>query len=203
MAVVGVVVALACGVAGSWELAPLAGWDAAALLFAVSVWLTVGRMDAQESAAHATRENPSRQASDVVVLLAAVASLAAVGAVLLAANGSSPQTKALLAGLALFSVAVSWVAVQTVFTLNYALLYYAEPVGGIEFNQSERPRYSDFAYVAFTLGMTFQVSDTNLQTTRIRSAVLRHCLISYVFGSVIVATTVNVVVSLTSGGGGG
>jgi uncharacterized membrane protein len=159
-------------------------------------------MDPVATAQHATRENPSRRASDIVVILAALASLAAVGAVLLAANGSSDRTKALLAGLALASVAVSWVTVQTVFTLNYALLYYTPPVGGIEFNQLEAPRYSDFAYLAFTLGMTFQVSDTNLQTTRIRSAVLRHCLISYVFGSVIVATTVNVVVSLTSSGGG-
>ncbi len=201
MAVVGVLVALGTGAAHLWEVAPLLGWDAAALVFASWVWLSVGRLDPVETASHATRENPSRGSSDLVVVLAALGSLAAVAEVLVAAKGSSAGTKALMGALALASVAVSWVAVQTLFTLRYALLYYIAPVGGIDFNQHEPPRYTDFAYLAFTLGMTFQVSDTNLRNTRIRAAVLRHCLISYVFGSVILATTVNVIVSLTSGSG--
>jgi uncharacterized membrane protein len=198
MAALGVLAALAMGLTGHWRLAPLIGWDAAALLFSSWVWLSVGPMNPTQTAQHSTRENPSSRVSDLVVVLAALASLAAVAEVLAAASGSSNTTKALLAGLGLASVAVSWITVQTLFTLRYALLYYRDPVGGIDFGQ-DRPRYSDFAYLAFTLGMTFQVSDTNITTPRMRVVVLRHCLLSYVFASVIVATTVNVIVSLTSG----
>ena len=66
----------------------------------------------------------------------------------------------------------------------------------MQFNTSEPPRFSDFAYLAFTLGMTFQVSDTNFQTNTFRKVALGHSLLSYLFGTVIVAATVNLIVSL-------
>jgi uncharacterized membrane protein len=102
-----------------------------------------------------------------------------------------------LAGVAVVSVALSWGLIHTLFTLRYASLYYWDQEGGIDFNQDEPPRYSDFAYLAFTLGMTFQVSDTNLQSNDIRATALRHGLLSYVFGSVILATLINLIVGLS------
>jgi uncharacterized membrane protein len=80
--------------------------------------------------------------------------------------------------------------------LRYAVLYYSGSIGGIDFNQKDPPRFADFAYLAFTLGMTYQVSDTNLQSAQIRAAALRHGLLSFVFGSMILATTVNLVAGL-------
>jgi uncharacterized membrane protein len=92
---------------------------------------------------------------------------------------------------------VSWVAIHTVFTLRYAQLYYSGAPGGIDFNQPEPPAYVDFAYLAFTIGMAFQVSDTGLQTRKIRATVLRQALLSYVFGVVIVAMTINLTMELS------
>jgi uncharacterized membrane protein len=94
------------------------------------------------------------------------------------------------------SVVLSWTLLHTLFTLRYARLYYEGADGGIEFNQTEPPSYGDFAYLAFTLGMTFQVSDTNLKTHLIRMTALRHGLLSYLFGSVILATMINLVAGL-------
>jgi len=79
--------------------------------------------------------------------------------------------------------------------LRYAHLFYLDG-GGIDFHSEEFPHYRDFAYVAFTLGMTYQVSDTNLTSKRIRSTALRHALISYVFGIAVIAVTINVVAGL-------
>jgi uncharacterized membrane protein len=56
--------------------------------------------------------------------------------------------------------------------------------------------YQDFAYVAFTVGMTFQVSDTDVQTREVRRTVLRHELLSFLFGAVILGVTINVIASL-------
>jgi uncharacterized membrane protein len=109
-----------------------------------------------------------------------------------------------VAALGVASVAVSWFVVHTLFTLHYALLYYTpaaaggESAGGIGFNQHEQPRYTDFAYVAFTIGMAFQVSDTPLTTHSVRVTALRHALLSYLFGSLILAATVNLIASLAS-----
>jgi uncharacterized membrane protein len=121
--------------------------------------------------------------------------LLAVGFTLAQASHAHSPGSGLLTALALASVAMAWSAVHTVYALRYARLYYAPPDGGIDFN-GERPDYLDFAYLALTIGMTFQVSDTDLTGKRVRRQALRHALSSYVFGTVIVAITVNSVASL-------
>ena len=95
-------------------------------------------------------------------------------------------------------MAVSWGVVHTVFTLRYAHRYYRDPIGGIDFKSGDdyAPDYGDFAYVAFTVGMTFQVSDTDIQSREIRRSVLSHALLAYLFGAVILAVTVNLIASL-------
>ena len=103
---------------------------------------------------------------------------------------------ALLAALGLVSIGISWWTVHTIFTLRYAEMYYTDPVGGVDFNSDERPSYQDFMYLAMTIGMTFQVSDTDLKSTAIRATALRHALLSYLLGSLILAAAVNLVAGL-------
>jgi uncharacterized membrane protein len=194
--VVGVVVAIVIVALAAPKYAPAVGWDAAALVLEAWTWLVVKRMNPEQTATHATREDPTRSAGDTLLLLASVASLAAVGFFLIEANSASGSTRDLLAGVGLATVALSWLLVHTVFTLRYASLYYGGRDGGVDFNQSTPPRYSDFAYLAFTIGMTFQVSDTDLQTTPIRATALRQALLSYLFGAVILAVTINLVAGL-------
>jgi uncharacterized membrane protein len=153
-------------------------------------------MSASETKSHAEREDPSIRMSELIVLAAGVALLAAVGLVLIKAGHSTGVTKAYLIALGILSVALSWAMVHTVFTLRYARAYYARPQGGIDFNESDPPTYLDFAYLALTIGMTFQVSDTNLTSKPIRRIALTHAALSYLFGAVIVALVINVVATL-------
>jgi uncharacterized membrane protein len=186
----------AAAVAGAGRAAPLIGWDILAVVFCGWVWSTVWRLDAEATARHARQEDPSRDQADLVLLGAAVASLVAVGAVLFGAGSAGGNLKYVEAGLALVSVFVSWTLVHTVFTLKYARLYYAGTPGGIDFNESGAPDYADFAYLAFTIGMTFQVSDTNIGSKRIRRTALRHAWLSFPLGAVIIATAINLVSGL-------
>jgi uncharacterized membrane protein len=188
--------ATAAAVAGTGRAAPLIGWDILALVFGVWMWSTVWRLDAEAAAAHARREDPSSHLADAVLLAAAIASLIAVGIVLAGVGHDSGILQYLQAGLALASVFVSWALIHTVFTLRYARLYYAGRAGGIDFNQRAAPDYGDFAYLSFTIGMTFQVSDTNLQSSQIRRTALRHAWLSFPMGVVIIATTINLVAGL-------
>jgi uncharacterized membrane protein len=182
---------------GAGELTPVIGWDSVALLYVVWAWMTIWHLDASETERRARREDPGRVAADALLLGAALVSLAAVALLLVRAGNSAATTKDVFAGLGIVSVAISWGVVHTVFTVRYARLYYADPRGGVDFNEQDPPRYTDFAYLAFTVGMTFQVSDTDLETKEVRSNVLRHALMSYVFGAVIIATTINLVADLT------
>ncbi len=195
-AAVGVVAAVLAVVFGNWIYAPAIGWDATALVFTGTVWLGIWPLSADITAKRATAEDPSRATSDVLTLFASVASIGAVIIVLVRAHSEPGAAKALLAALGLLTIAVSWLTVHTIFMLRYALLYYTEPVGGVDFNGDELPSYVDFAYLAITIGMTFQVSDTNLKSTAIRATALRHALLSYLFGSLILAGAVNLIAGL-------
>jgi uncharacterized membrane protein len=170
----------------------LSAWVAAASVFLGWTWTSIWPLDAQETARLARQEDPSRSARDVVLLLVAVVSLLTVGLVIFRAHHAGPLRLAL--GVA--CVVGSWAVLHTIFILRYALLYYAEPVGGIDFKQEPDPTYRDFAYVGFTVGMTFQVSDTDIGKSTIRTAVLRHALLSFVFGAVILAITINLLAGL-------
>ena len=183
-------------VAGAGRAVPLIGWDVLALSYGSWVWFTVWRLDAESAEGDAKREDPSRDLADLVLLGAAVASLIAVGGVLLGASGASGSREYLQAGLAVVSVFVSWTLVHTVFMLKYARLYYAGTAGGIDFNGTGAPDYHDFAYLSFTIGMTFQVSDTNIQSRQIRRTILRHAWLSFPLVAVIIATSINLVSGL-------
>ena len=107
------------------------------------------------------------------------------------------RVQGLQVGFSVLSVVASWAVVHTVYMLRYARVYYTGPDGGANFHQDESPRYTDFAYLAFTVGMTFQVSDTELNAVAFRRNVLRHALLSYLFGTVIVALAINLVAGLS------
>jgi uncharacterized membrane protein len=153
--------------------------------------------DGEQTKNHASREELYRGYADLLVILLTVASLFAVVFVLVNAANAHGVAKALLSALTLLSVALSWILLHTLYTLRYARQYYTHD-GGVDFNQKELPRYYDFAYLAFTLGMTYQVSDTSITTSAIRATALKHALLSFVFGAVIVASTINLLVQITA-----
>jgi uncharacterized membrane protein len=195
MLVGGVVTAVAVGLTGNAAYAPSLGWAAASLIYLVWVWSVIGRLSSAATAAHAAREDSGRAASDALVLAATLASFGGVVLILLDAGSAEGIAKAGIIAVALGSIALSWFLVHTLFTLRYAFLYYRDR-GGVDFNQDNGPSYRDFAYLAFTLGMTFQVSDTSLKTDAFRSTALRHALLSYLLGTIVLATSINLVAGL-------
>ncbi|WP_228430779.1 DUF1345 domain-containing protein [Baekduia soli] len=195
-AVIGVFAGFVVAAFGIWWLVPLAVWDIAAVVFLAWIWWSVWAVDAAGTARHALRDDPRRGASDGLLLAGSLASLLAVGIILVRASHSSGATKDLLIGASIISILLAWSVVHTVFCLRYARLYYEGVPGGIGFNENDPPSYADFGYVSLTIGMTFQVSDTDLQAKAIRHTATRHALLSYMFGTLIIATTINLVASL-------
>ena len=196
-ALVGLVAGVAVGATpAGWQLGLLAGWMAGAALHLVWMWATIWPMSANATRMHACREDPGQATVDGALLTSALASLGAVG--LFLASGSSGQgpAKVVEALLTVASVALAWATVHTLFTVRYARMYYSGSNGGIDFNETPDPRYRDFAYLAFTVGMTFQVSDTNISRQDIRATILRHMLLSYLLGAVVIGVTINLVAGL-------
>jgi uncharacterized membrane protein len=182
----------------SWVAGALVGWDVVAVGYTLRLAVVLRRWDHARTKSRAMSTDLDRVGADLALLGAAVASLVAVG-VLLTRGEPGTAADSLRIGLSLVSVAASWAMVHTLFAQRYAALYYGSPEGGIDFNERMRPAYRDFAYFAFTIGMSYAVSDTDVSSSDIRRSVLRHALLSYLFGTGILATTINLVASLTSG----
>ena len=192
----GVTVALVVGNTVGWRYA-IAGWVVAAGVYVLWTQFILRGMNAEQTCRWVTREDPTRWVADVVILSASVASLGGVGYVV--AAGSRSGTEAVEAAIVgILTVAASWFAVHTLFTVHYARLYYSGDPGGINFHDPGPPRFRDFAYLAFTVGMTYQVSDTEIGLTSIRATVLRHALLSYLLGAVVLAVTINLIAGLGS-----
>jgi uncharacterized membrane protein len=195
----GLVVALLLSPFVSWELATLSGWDGAALVFLGTVWMTIASADAPRTRMLATREDLTADASRLLLLAASLASLVAVGLAVILARRQTGWEQVILLAIATLTVVLSWTVVNTVFTLRYADLYYSSARPSLDFGDPDgdgKAEYRDFAYLAFTIGMTYQVSDTTLRSRRLRRTVLTHALISYLFGVIIVAGAINLVAGL-------
>ena len=175
----------------------LLGWDVAAAVYLAWVWSGVWELDPSQTARLAKREDPSTAVAELLILMAGTAQLIAVGFALVKAGHESGGMKTYLIALGVLSVVLSWLMVHTVFMLRYARAYCgAEPPGGIEFDENEAPTYVDFAYFSFTVGMTYQVSDTTITAKAVRRLTLHHALLSYLFGAVLLGLVINVVATL-------
>jgi uncharacterized membrane protein len=196
-AALGVVAGIVLAFFSPWQFAVLAAWDLVALLMLLRVWPRVSRFTPRETRSLATYEDDSRPLAELLLVSASVASLVGVAFGIVKAHHSDTVLDALLTCASVLTVSLSWAIVHTVFALRYAHAYYTAPVGGIDFKSGEyEPDYRDFAYFAFTVGMTFQVSDTDVNSREMRHIVLRHALLSYLFGAVILGLAVNVIASL-------
>jgi uncharacterized membrane protein len=190
----GILAAGLAAFAGVPEIAVLLGWSVAASGLLVWVWGISWPRDPEGTKRLAEEEGRTR-VTDTAVLGAAVASLAAVVEGLLRA-GTKDAVGVATVVLGVLVVILSWALVNTVFALKYARRYYSGGDGGIDFGQEEPPTYSDFTYVAFTVGMSFAVPDTQIVDTSIRKVALGHALLSYLFGTVVIAVAVNLVTNL-------
>ncbi|AYG05179.1 DUF1345 domain-containing protein [Gryllotalpicola protaetiae] len=201
MLAAGVVAAVVTGLVSSWWYAGVVGWIVASTTYVAWVWIHLWPLDPDGMRSHATREDPGIVISDLLIIGAAVVSLAAVALILIRAAHDPVGQRAAIGGVSVLSVALSWFLIHTLYAQRYAREFYKDPPGGIDFptqdgSTDDTPVFSDFAYVSFDLGMTYQISDTAVRTVRLRRIVLRHTLLSYLFGTVILASTINLVVGL-------
>jgi len=188
----GAVIGLGVGVLAGVLVGVLAGIAATAAIFVAVGWMVLWPLDANATRRNVQREDFRPVAEEIVIVVATLAGL--VGIVTLVLGGG--RTAAAIAPAGAFTV---WGALHLMYATRYAHLYYGAAAGGIDFNSKEHPSYRDFLYFSYNLGMTYQVSDTSVSSPLVRAIVLRHCLLSYVFGTVVLATTINLVTGIVTG----
>lgn len=198
-AIAGIATGWLAPAAWGWETRAILGWDVFCLVNLVIVAVRFWNADAVRTRRYAEADDESRAGARLMTTAAAIVSL--VGDVFLMVKAHQGQQSDLgLVGLAVATVALSWLVVQVEYALHYADQFYADGYG-IIFRDHGRdepvtdPDFRDFLYVALTVGMSYAISDTDLNSRRMRRRVTGHALLSYVFGSAIIAVTINAVAS--------
>lgn len=195
-AVLGAVAGAVVGVlTANTPLGVLAGIAAALTAFVVAGWIVLWPMDATVTHHNVRREEFRPVAEELAVVGSALCGLLGIVVLLLVDDDDLSHAAA---ATALCGVFMAWAALHLMYATRYAYLYYVPTAGGIDFNTDDPPQYSDFLYFSYNLGMTYQVSDTDVSSSTIRAVTLRHCLLSYVFGASILATTINLVAGIVT-----
>lgn len=177
-------------------------WNIFALALLALNWITFFTTTSHDIRNRAKVEDSSRIVIFSIVLVSTFASLLAV-VLLLVTRSQKQEWKGLYLAVAITGMVLSWLLVHTIYTIRYAHLYYAnhptrkeEHAGGLDFPNEEKPDFIDFAYFAFVLGMTFQVSDVQVTAKGLRRLALMHGMLSFGYNTIIVALTINVVAGL-------
>ncbi|WP_320538090.1 DUF1345 domain-containing protein [Pseudarthrobacter sp. IC2-21] len=194
-AIIGLVIAFVPALFGAPELGPLIGWSAAGGVFLAWAWTKAWPAGPEATGELARHEGQSRRLVDSLIISATFISLVAVVFALIRSQQKDfiGVAAAILAAL---GVVLAWALVNTVYAFKYARMYYHDDRHHFRFNQDEDPSYSDFAYAAFSTGMSYNASNVNESSTPSRRISLGHALLSYFFATFVVAVAINLVVSL-------
>ena len=204
--VAGLVVGVACAMFATemrGSTALILGWDALAFSFLGSMLLTWFQHDPEDIRHRAAIDDEGREVISTLVIVAAAASIWAVGAELSLAKDAHGLMKVAHIVLAFITVIASWFMVQMIFTLHYAHEYYgideddgARDAGGIEFPGKEPPDYWDFLYFSVCIGVACATADVDIASKGLRRLATIHCLVAFAFNTIIVALTINLTAGL-------
>lgn len=175
-------------------------WLAFALSFIITSWIIFFKMPVSLIVERANKEDGSRLFVMASILLSSFACMFTV--LMLMVNNDSGRNEVITIIVSIAGMAVSWVMVHTIFTFHYAHLYYfkskddTSDSNALEFPKEDKPDYPDFAYFAFVIGMTFQVSDVEINSRIIRRLALAHSLLAFALNTFVVALTINLIAGL-------
>ncbi|MGH7089391.1 MAG: DUF1345 domain-containing protein [Stellaceae bacterium] len=178
--------------------------DGGALVFLAAVWIMMMRATPEGMRRRAELEDEGRYTILVLSVTAAIAILLTIGFELHGIKNLSPAQTALHVALAAGTILLSWFFMNTIFAMHYAHGYYGDadpsddykPIGGLVFPGQAKPDYWDFMYFSFVVGMTFQVSDVQIEDHALRQVVLAHGVLAFFFNVIIVALTINIIAGL-------
>lgn len=175
------------------------GWDTFSLSMIVMSWITFFITNSKQIREQSKVQDPKRSIVFIIILISTFASILAV-LLLIVTKREGNSGASLRLTVSILGMLFSWFLIHTVFALRYAHIYYGvhktkpdTAAGGLEFPGDEKPEYLDFAYYSFVLGMTFQVSDVQITSKRLRSLAMLHGLISFGFNTIMIALTINLI----------
>ncbi len=175
-------------------------WNVFATVYLIMAWIVLSTRNTLQMQELAKKEDNSRIVVSILIITASFASMLMVTLLILSKDATS--VKSFYLPVAIGGVLLSWIMVHTVFTFHYANMYYdvddetCTNVSRLSFPNQDTPDYFDFAYFSFVIGMTFQVSDVQINSSLMRKQVLVHSVLSFALNTIVVALTINLIAGL-------
>ena len=178
-------------------------WNVYALSYCLTSWIVFFSRTCDQIMQHAREEDGSRIFVYFVILLSSFASLFNV-LLLISSDDATKTASFVYVPLTILGMLLSWMMVHITFAFHYAHLFYDDDdegnshkhAGGLDFPNENKPDYLDFAYFSFIIGMTFQVSDVEITSKKLRRIVLLHSLLAFGLNTFVVALTINLIAGL-------
>lgn len=176
-------------------------WDVFAFTYVVISWIVFFLRPKEQIIKLANKDDGSKMFVLISILLTSFASMFAVLLLMLSSDNFQGRHLVTLP-VVISGMMLSWVMVHTLFTFHYAHMYYSDYENkrnknpDLEFPGHEDPDYLDFAYFSFVIGMTFQVSDVEIASPRIRRTALAHGLLAFALNTFVIALTINLIAGL-------
>jgi uncharacterized membrane protein len=180
----------------------LIAWNTAAVVYLFLTWRLFITATGEEVRRRAGHEDETPWALLGLVIGAIIASLVGIVAAMIESKRGTPEVQTLVASLALLTLVVSWIMLQTIFVLHYAHRHFGDSDrdgkinGGFRFPGEPAETYMDFVYLSFCIGATFQVSDTNVERRVLRNLITAHGAVAYLYNTMILALGINLLSGL-------
>jgi uncharacterized membrane protein len=177
-------------------------WDIGAIVFLILAVQQMRRYNGEALKSRAARADDSGAVILALILVAILASFAAMSGLAGEARDAPKSEKFLYLGLAGATLVIAWLVMQVVFTIHYAHRHYAPAIEGSDwqpaliFPGESAPDYSDFFYFATSIGATSQTSDVTIRTRDLRRLVTLHAVVSFFFNTMVLAITINIAAGL-------
>ena len=179
-------------------------WVVFSAAYLIMCWIIFFNQPVAEIRKSAPKDDGSKAFVFFAILLSSFSSMFAI-LLLIISKDSQTSDNSFFVPVSVFGILLSWATVHTLFTFHYAHEYYdddendeSKAAGGLDFPGNEtKPDYIDFAYFSFVIGCTFQVSDVEISSRKIRRLAFLHQIISFLLNTFVVALTINLIAGLS------
>lgn len=178
-------------------------WDVFSLCYLIFSWIVLAKRSVPDIRRNAKKDDGSAAFVFILIIISSLASMITVLLLMLSQKEAS-SASALYLPIAIAGILFSWLMVHSIYAFHYAHIYYDDDENnpgkdayGLEFPGNAKPNYIDFAYFSFVIGCTFQVSDVEISSPKIRKIVLFHSLLSFALNTFVVALTINIIAGLS------
>jgi len=202
--IISIIVSLLVETTSSTLIASLLFWNVFSLCYLILNWILIAKRPIPEIRRWAKKDDGSAVFVFGLILISSLACMFIV-LLLMVSQEKNSSTDDLYLPLVIAGIFLSWLMVHTIYTFHYAHMYYDDDkkspdkdAEGLEFpGEDTKPDYIDFAYFSFVIGCTFQVSDVEITSKKIRRVVLFHGLLSFALNTFVVALTINLIAGLS------